>query len=117
VTETRSYPRRDADGRLATVGGGSRFGSGSGWLIVILPIWAFVEEFRSARHGAARVLVALVAAGLGVLAGLVAAGLAATAAPALVSGGVGAVVFSVVYAVVWFYGLRWVAHRAGSSGA
>ena len=41
------------------------------------------------------------------------AGLAASEFPTLVSGAVGAAGLTVVYCVVWFYGLRWLGHRAG----
>jgi hypothetical protein len=141
MTETKSagHPRRDADGRLATIGdllgvalaglvasfgvllvfeaGAallrlSRFGAASGWLAAILPIWAFVEEFRAAPYGAARVAVAALAGGLGVAAGLTAAGWAAELPP-LASGAVGAATLTVCYALVWHYGLAWLRHRAG----
>jgi hypothetical protein len=132
-------PRRDADGRLATVGdllgtafaglvaGAavllifeavmslarlSTFGSANGWLVLILPLWLFVEEFRAAQYGAPRVVVALLAAGFALATGLVAAGLV-TGFPQLFSGAAGALVFTAVYALVWFYGLWWLRHRAG----
>lgn len=132
-------PRRDADGRLATIGdllgvalaglvSGivvlllfegvmslvrlSTFGNASGWLALILPVWLFVEEFRAARYGAYRVVVALLGAGFGVAIGMTLAGLAAVSFPALVSGAVGALAFTVVYCLIWFYGLRWLSHRA-----
>jgi hypothetical protein len=142
MTETRSErrPRRNADGRLATAGdlvgvalAGlvcgvvillviegilsltrlSRFGDTSGWLAIILPVWLFTEEFRAAGYGALRVVVAALGAGFGVAVGMTLAGLAATEFPALVSGAVGAAGLTVVYCVVWFYGLRWLSHRAG----
>jgi hypothetical protein len=135
----RDRRRRDADGRLATIGdllgtvlaglvaGAaillifeavmslvrlSTFGSANGWLILILPLWLFVEEFRAAGFGAPRVVVALLAAGFGLALGLTAAGLI-TAAPVLFSGATGAAVFTVVYALIWFYGLWWLRHRTG----
>jgi hypothetical protein len=135
----RTGLRRDADGRLATAGdllGASlaglvagaavllvfeglmslatlsTFGSANGWLILILPLWLFVEDFRAVPYGALRVVVAMLAAGFGLAAGLTAAGLA-TAVPPLFSGAIGAAVFTVVYALVWFYGLWWLRHRAG----
>lgn len=140
MTETRSErrPRRDADGRLATVGdllgvalAGlvcgiavllvfegvmslvrlSEFGDASGWLAVILPVWLFTEEFRAARYGAYRVVVAMLGAGFGVAVGMTLAGFAASRFPALVSGAVGAAGLTVVYCLVWFYGLRWLSHR------
>lgn len=130
-------PRRDADGLVATVGdllgvvlAGlvcgvvvllafeavtalarlSDFGRSSGWLAVLLPAWLFTDDFRAAPHGAPRIVVALLGAGFGVAAGLTAAGLAA-ALPPLFSGAVGASVATVVYALIWFYGLRWLSHR------
>lgn len=140
MTETKSdrRPRRDADGRLATIGdllgvafaglvSGfvvllafegvmslvrlSTFGDASGWLALILPMWVFIEDFRAAKYGAYRVVVALLGAGFGVAVGMTLAGLASPTFPALVSGAVGAVGFTVVYSLIWFYGLRWLSHR------
>jgi hypothetical protein len=99
------------DGAFALLGFGD-FGRANGWLAVILPGWLFVEDFRAWRYGPARVVAALVAAGVGVGLGLVAAGLAG-GLPALVSDGTGALVASVAYALIWFYGVRWLSHRAG----
>jgi hypothetical protein len=142
MTETKNErrPRRDADGRLVTVGDllgvalaglvtgivvllvfegimslarAFDFGSSSGWLALILPVWLFTEEFRAAGYGAHRVVVAALAAGFGVAVGMTLAGLAAAAFPPLVSGAVGALGLTVVYCLVWFYGLRWLSHRAG----
>ena len=142
MTETKSErrPRRDADGRLVTVGDllgvafaglvtgivvllafegimslaqAFDFGSSSGWLALILPVWLFTEEFRAAGYGAYRIVVAALAAGFGIAAGMTLAGLAAATFPPLVSGAVGALGLTVVYCLVWFYGLRWLSHRAG----
>jgi hypothetical protein len=142
MTDTRSArrPRRDADGRLATfadlVGVAlaglvtglvvllvfegvmsltrlSGFGDSSGWLALILPVWLFTEEFRAAGFGAYRVVVAILGAGFGVAVGMTLAGLVAGIFPPLVSGAIGAVGLTVVYCLVWFYGLRWLSHRAG----
>ena len=142
MTETRSErrPRRDADGRLVTIGDllgvalaglvcgvvvmllfegalsllrMSEFGDTSGWLALILPVWLFTEEFRAAQYGAYRVVVALLGAGFGVALGMTLAGLAAPAFPPLASGAIGAAGLTVVYCLVWFYGLRWLSHRAG----
>ncbi len=142
MTETKSErrPRRDADGRLVTVGDllgvafaglvtgivvllvfegvmslarAFDFGSSSGWLALILPVWLFTEEFRAAGYGAYRIVVAALAAGFGIAVGMTLAGLAASAFPPLVSGAVGAFGLTVVYCLVWFYGLRWLSHRAG----
>jgi hypothetical protein len=142
MSETKSArrPHRDADGRLATVGdllgvalaglvSGvvvlllfegvmsllriSEFGDASGWLALILPVWLFTEEFRAAGYGAARVVVAILAAGFGVAVGMTLAGLASGSFPALVSGAVGAAGCTVVYCLIWFYGLWWLRHRMG----
>ena len=139
-TKSERRPRRDADGRLSTVGDlvgvalaglvcgivillifegimslsrMSQFGDTSGWLAIILPVWLFTEEFRAAGYGAYRVVVAALAAGFGVATGMTLAGLAASEFPALVSGAVGAAGLTVVYCVIWFYGLRWLSHRTG----
>ena len=142
MTETKSErrPRRDPSGRLATIGDllgtavaglvigavlllafeailslarVSEFGGTSGWLAMILPLWLFTEEFRAADYGPYRVVVAVLAGGFGVASGLSVAGLAAPVFPDLVSGLVGAGACTVVYCLVWFYGLRWLSHRAG----
>lgn len=141
MSEAKSagFPRRDADGRLATIGdllgvagagllvglvavlvfdagfallGLGEFGQASGWLAAVLPAWLFVEDFRAARYGAARVVAALLAAAFGVALGLLAAGLVVDL-PSLVGGAAGAAAFTVGYAVVWFYGVRWLEHRTG----
>jgi hypothetical protein len=142
MTETKSErrPRRDANGRLTTAGdllgtalAGlvvgvvvllvieailslthiSAFGGGSGWIVLILPFWLFTEEFRAEGFGAPRIIVAILGAGFGLAAGLSVAGFAAREFPSLVSGIAGAATFTVVYCLVWFYGLRWLSHRAG----
>jgi hypothetical protein len=141
MTETQARrPRRDADGRLATFGdlvgvalaglvcGAvvllvfegvmslarlSEFGDASGWIALILPVWLFTEEFRAAGWGAYRIVVALLGIGFGLAVGMTLAGLAAGPFPPLVSGAVGAAGLTVVYCAVWFYGLRWLSHRAG----
>ncbi|WP_245673823.1 MULTISPECIES: hypothetical protein [Actinoplanes] len=132
--------RRDSGGRLATIGdllgsamagfvvglvvllifegimaltGFGQFGESNGWLAVILPVWLFTEEFRAEGFGAHRVLVAGLAGGFGVAAGMSLAGLVTMLAPPLVSGAVGAVTGTVVYCLIWFYGLRWLSHRSG----
>jgi hypothetical protein len=142
MTDTKSArrPRRDPSGRLATIGDllgtalaglvvgavlllvleailsltrVSEFGATSGWLAIILPVWLFVEEFRAEGYGASRVVVALLAAGFGVTVGMTIAGLAADQFPTLASGLAGAASFTVVYSLIWFYGLRWLSHRVG----
>ncbi|BEL10396.1 hypothetical protein Q0Z83_085870 [Actinoplanes sichuanensis] len=132
--------QKDAGGRLATIGdllgsafaglavgaavllvfeavmaltGLGDFGESNGWLVMILPVWLFVEEFRGEGFGAHRIMVGGLAAGFGVATGMTVAGLVAEVAPPLVSGGSGALTGTVVYCLVWFYGLRWLSHRSG----
>jgi hypothetical protein len=132
--------QKDAGGRLATIGdllgsafaglavgagvllvfetvmaltGLGDFGESNGWLVMILPVWLFVEEFRGEGFGAHRIMVGGLAAGFGVAVGMTVAGLVAEVAPPLVSGGSGALTGTVVYCLVWFYGLRWLTHRSG----
>ncbi|GIE98191.1 hypothetical protein [Paractinoplanes rishiriensis] len=142
MTETKSErrPRRDPSGRLATIGDllgtalaglvigvvlllifesilaltrVASFGNTSGWIIMILPLWLFTEEFRAVGWGAHRIVVAALAAGFGVAVGMTVAGLVAPIFPALVSGFVGAGACTLVYCLIWFYGLRWLSQRAG----
>jgi hypothetical protein len=142
MTETKRErrPRRDPNGRLATIGDllgtamaglvtgavlllafeaimsltrVAEFGNTSGWLALILPVWLFTEEFRADTSGPYRVVVGVLAAGFGVAAGMTLAGVAAPLFPTLVSGLAGAAACTVVYCLVWFYGLRWLSHRAG----
>jgi hypothetical protein len=142
MTDTKSErrPRRDANGRLATIGDltgtalaglvtgvvllllfeavmsltrVSEFGHTSGWLALILPLWLFTEEFRAVGGGAYRIVVAVLAAGFGVAFGMTLAGAAALEFPTLISGAAGAGACTLVYCLVWFYGLRWLDHRLG----
>jgi hypothetical protein len=138
---TVTFPRRDADGRvqhlaelvaasvlgvlvglgalalidgvIALLGTG-RFGNASGWLATILPALIFFDDLRAWRGYGVRFLVAIVAAGLGVGLGLVSAGAATSIVDGLapmLSGALGALVAVVVYAVVWFVGIRWLSGR------
>jgi hypothetical protein len=133
----QKYPHRDADGRvvnatemvisvitsvaivtvllivvdgLASVAGRGSFGRISGWPAAILAVWLFIEDFRAWKIGPARVGVALVAAALGALAG----GLLASvlgALPPLFAGALGALLACLIYAMIWFFGVRLVAGR------
>jgi hypothetical protein len=140
MTEAKSdgFPRRDADGRIIAlpdllgvtlaglvvgvvvlalfdgilaIAGAGDFGGANGWLALILPVWLFSEEFRTWRIGAARIAVALVAAAVSVTAGLLGAGLARDLPP-LGRGAIAAAVFSLVYVLIWFHGIRWLARRS-----
>lgn len=133
----QKYPHRDADGRiisaaemvisvitsvaivtvlliavdgLASVARHTPFGRVSGWPAAILAAWTFIEDFRAWRIGPARVGVAVFAAALGVLAG----GLLASvlgALPPLFAGAIAALLACVIYAMIWFFGVRLVAGR------
>ncbi|RIV36120.1 hypothetical protein [Micromonospora radicis] len=132
-----TFPRRDDDGRILTLGdllgvalagavigllvlvlfdaafawfGAGDFGQANGWLAVILPAWLFWEDFRAWEFGAPRVVAALVAAAVAIVSGLLVAGVA-VGLPPLLSGALAAVTFTVVYAAVWFPGVRWLVNR------
>ena len=139
VQPVQTFPRRDAAGRVrslaelmvASAGGTvvglaalaliegvlaliglSSFGSASGWLAAILPGLLFFDDLRAWRGHGTRFLVGAVGLGLALVVGLLAAG-AVRSLPAMVSGFIGALVAALVYAPVWFLGIRWLtpAHR------
>ncbi|NLU80187.1 hypothetical protein HCA58_17735 [Micromonospora sp. HNM0581] len=138
MTEQQSaFPRRDAEGRIRTLSdllgvglagvvigllvlvlfdvafawlGVGEFGQANGWLAVILPAWLFWEDFRAWEFGAPRVVAALVAVATAVVSGLLVAGVA-TVLPPLLSGVLAATTFTVVYAMIWFPGVRWLDNR------
>jgi hypothetical protein len=122
------------EGVLALIGL-SEFGSASGWFAAILPALLFFDDLRAWRGSGVRFLVALVGLAVALATGLLAAGLVAGTAPIdsvagtapidsvagtapMVSGGVGALVAALVYAPVWFLGIRRLAPggRDGSEG-
>ncbi|WP_213451470.1 hypothetical protein [Rhizomonospora bruguierae] len=100
------------DALLSLLGNG-RFGHSSGWLALVLPGWLYLEEFRAEPPGPIRVVVALVGAAVAVAAGLLAAGIIGVSAPPLVSGAAGAAVSALGYGLIWYHGVRWLAHRTG----
>lgn len=137
-----TFPRRDDDGRVATVGGlfagalfalllgalallvidglftlagSGRFGDTSGWLAGILAVWLYVEDFRAWRGVRGRAGILLVAMAIAGSAGYVMAD-AMTDVPALLSGAVGVTVAVLAYAPLWFLGIRWLATRVGDDG-
>lgn len=97
------------DGVFALIGLGD-FGEINGWLAAILPIMQLVEEFRAWKGVRWRLGVAPAAAVVAVAAGLVVSGLFGDL-PSLLSGAIGAVTFTVVYAPLWFSGVRLAAGR------
>jgi len=132
MTDAPTFPRRDTAGRvrslrelvfasglatviglaaLAVVEGAlsavglSRFGDASGWLAAVLPALLFFDDLRAWRPHAVRYLVAVVALVVAVGIGLLAAGLP-RGLPPLFAGAVGALVAAVMYAPIWFVGVR-----------
>jgi hypothetical protein len=99
------------DGIFAAIGVGT-FGHASGWLAVILPIWLFAEEFRAWPGVVLRIGVAIGAALIGLALGSLVGGVVPDL-PSLVVGAVGATVATLSYAIIWFFGVRWVAGRVG----
>jgi hypothetical protein len=99
------------DGAGALVGWGE-FGQASGWLALILPAWLFIIEELRAWRGVPGALALAGSGGLlAVALGLLTAGV--TPGPPLVSSGGGAAVATVVYAVYWYQGIRWLDRREG----
>ena len=84
--------------------GPAEFGQMSGWLAVVLPVLIFVQQFSAARGEPGRIPVTVLAVLAAAAVGLVAAGLFASL-PAMVSGAIGALVATLVYATVWHVGL------------
>jgi hypothetical protein len=131
------FPHRDADGRIVALpellgmllaglviglmalvvvdwalvlAGRAEFGRANGWLTVVLPAWLLLEEFRAWGPGAARFVVAPVAAAVGLATGLLVAGLADGLAP-IWSGGIAGAASALTYGLIWFPGVRWLTHR------
>jgi hypothetical protein len=97
------------DGMLSIIGWG-KFGQVNGWPAAVLPVWFFVEDFRAWRDTPSRVVAAGVAAAVALALGLLAAGLTA-GLPPLASSGLGVLVGTVGYVLIWFYGVRWLDAR------
>ncbi|NJC82086.1 hypothetical protein [Planosporangium mesophilum] len=137
MSET-TFPRRDADGRvlhlaellasvavglvlgilallvidgLSSLFGLGRFGQLSGWLAGILPVWLFIEEFRAWHQVRGRIGMALVSGFLAAVLGIAVAAVAESALPPLGSGAVGSAVSALLYGVLWYVGIRWLADR------
>jgi ABC-type phosphate transport system permease subunit len=134
-----TFPRRDRDGRvlrltelLASVAAGlvlglvvlvvvdgltavfgfGRFGEISGWLAGVLPVWLFVEEYKAWRAVPTRIVLALVAVVFATPMALAAAAAVQNVLPPLGSGTVGIALGALVYAVLWYVGIRRLAERA-----
>lgn len=91
---------------------GQGFGHTSGWIAGVLAVWLFAEEYRAWRPTPARVAVAGLGTVVGLAMGAATAGLVGVL-PRLVSGFVGVSVAALAYAVLWFFGVRWLARRSG----
>jgi hypothetical protein len=91
---------------------GQGFGGTSGWIAGILAVWLFAEEYRAWRPVPARLALAVLSAAVGGTIGLVLTGLV-SALPALLRGFVGIAVAALVYAILWYFGVRWAARRSG----
>jgi hypothetical protein len=83
----------------------SEFTEASGWLAAVLPALLYFDDLRAWRPHGVRYLVGVVALVVAIGVGLLAAGLF-RGLPPLVSGAVGALVAALVYAPVWFVGMR-----------
>jgi hypothetical protein len=137
------FPRRDANGRVAnameflasafvlvalglivlvaidglfTLIGVGDFGKISGWLAGILMVFLFIDDFRAWRGVTLRVLVAIFGIAVGVVLGSLVNG-AVDGLPTAFSGAIAVTVAGLVYAVIWFFGIRWSAARFGDPGA
>jgi hypothetical protein len=132
-----TFPRRDAAGRIASapdilagvaftliigvvlvvvidgivtlIGRGS-FGSFSGWIAGVLTVWMFVEDFRAWKTVPARFAVAIFGAIMAVVLGI-GINVAIDALPRVFSGAISVAIASVLYAVIWFFGIRFFADR------
>jgi len=80
-------------------------GGTSGWLGGLMAFWLYVEEFRAWRGSRNRLLLALLAGVISLGAGILVGGLA-DGLPILLGGGLGVAVAVLVYAPIWFFGIR-----------
>ena len=103
------------DGILALFGL-SRLGSASGWLALILPALFYFDDLRGWRGYPVRFVVAFLAAVVAIGAGLLITG-QLSGLPALLSGGVGAVIAAVIYSPAWFFGVRWSTGQHSEMGS
>jgi FtsH-binding integral membrane protein len=135
----KAFPRKDEDGRVisfaeflasalaSTVVGlvilvgidalfsllhvGS-FGSISGWLAGILMVFGFVEDFRAWKGVTGRVVVTALGVVVGVILGSLVNAVASDL-PNAFSGAIAVAVAGVIYATMWFFGIRFCATRFG----
>ncbi len=131
-----TFPRRDPLGRVATLADllvavvagivlglvilaavdgvaalfGGQFGTASGFFAGILPVWLFLEDYRAWAGVPLRAVLAA-ATGLANLMVALAVSNAAGTLAHLVSGALGVTVGCGGYALVWYFGIRWLEHR------
>jgi uncharacterized membrane protein YjfL (UPF0719 family) len=84
---------------------GRGFGESSGWIAALPTVWVFTEQFKR-YAGAARWGLMLVGVILGLAAGFAVAIILPVSWPAMLTGGVGGLVAALVYAPLWFAGIK-----------
>ncbi len=139
VAERPRVPRRDAEGRIARFGelmivvagllvfgvaalafidagfslvGSSEFGDVSGWLAGIPVVWLYIEDVRAWRGVRGRIGVLLISAALAVAAGFAVENVLLDL-PQLVSGALAIITACLVFAPLWFFGIRWLDRQLG----
>ena len=98
------------DGVIALIGTG-RFGDASGWLATILPALIFFDDLRAWAGYGVRFLVARRGRRRSGSASAWSRPAWRAACRPMLSGALGALVAVHVYAVVWFFGIRWLTGR------
>lgn len=103
------------DGLFTLIGAGA-FGRISGWLAGILMVFLFIDDFRAWRGVTLRALVAIFGLAVGVIVGSLINGLV-NGLPNVFSGSIAVAIAGLIYALMWFFGIRWIAGRFGDPGA
>lgn len=84
---------------------GDDFGRIPGWMAAVPSVFVFTDQFR--RHeGASRWAVAVLGAVLGIGVGVAASVLLPQTWPPLAVGGIGGLVAALVYAALWYAGIK-----------
>lgn len=99
------------DGLFTLIGVGT-FGKISGWLAGILMVFGYVEDFRAWKGVAGRAFIAVMGVVIGVAVGSIVNG-ALTGLASVFAGAISVAIAGLIYAVVWFFGIRWSANRFG----
>ncbi|MCH7231347.1 hypothetical protein L0U85_10875 [Glycomyces sp. L485] len=85
--------------------GGGNFGRISGWIAAVPSVFVFSDQFR--RYiGGSRWAIALTGAALGIGAGIGATVLLPLTWPPLATGGIGGLAAALVYATLWYAGIK-----------